>query len=251
MAEEKNNGMKSAIFIILSLMSIGCYRIATDDELDSDVSVENWGADTNRNPVSCADGRQDCDSDSDLIGLGEAGTDSSNPGDDFVCIDGIDIISNDFGWAGSMYTTSWISGDSGNTSFDITHEGNPDRWCASGVVGVGEYEYAMMGFTTFSDEDRNAYWNDAAMHIGVHVNIEQAVDAPVRLQIDALGGGFCALLSGGRQSIPWSSMKTECWNDSGSVYDGQSEIVNIIFYVQGVSTQEIPFDFCVTDMCPY
>jgi hypothetical protein len=81
---------------------------------------------------------------------------------------------------------------------------------------------------------------------GVLVDVTNHAGSPLRFQVkSAMSGGteWCTALTGSGGFIPWTSLRTNCWDDSGTAYNGQP-IASAMLLVPGTNTAPVAFDFC-------
>ena len=64
------------------------------------------------------------------------------------------------------------------------------------------------------------------------------------------GVGYCHEFSNGITTIPWSDFKSECWGDTGDVYDKGIGIVAIQVYAAGQADAQVSFNYCIADLTP-
>ena len=84
---------------------------------------------------------------------------------------------------------------------------------------------------------------------GVLVEVENTAASPLRFQVESPDGTtrWCAQISGSGGFIPWTSLNTMCWDNSGVAYNNEP-IAKAMFLVPGAMTAAVPFDFCVNKL---
>jgi hypothetical protein len=130
--------------------------------------------------------------------------------------------------------------------------------CVSGTVaGSSDYSgYAMLGLSLAQEAGDPApeptWWNPTGQ--GIEYNITNRTAAPLRIQIQAIGGDtdptqrWCADVVGQSGNIFWHTFNTECWEGGvGVAYDGGTSLVSVSVLVPGDLAAR-PFDFCVYEL---
>jgi hypothetical protein len=150
-------------------------------------------------------------------------------------------------WHGWAWTTS-PDGTISPQSFDGAAAGT--RLCAAGTVGRDSHAYAILGIDVAqSPENGNEpHWIPTGP--GLFYDITNVAGSPLRLQIAAEGGVWCAPISGGHGQLDWGQLNTKCWDGSGTPYDGRAPMVNVMVLVPGSETETVAFDFCINSLGP-
>jgi len=145
-------------------------------------------------------------------------------------------------WHGPLYSGT----DEGGQSF-IDRTG----MCADGLVGVGETSFALWGWNVNQEQDSEIVgsWDPNAE--SVRYDVSNFFGEPLRLQlIDDNQVTYCYQLENEFGEVLLSDFNTNCWDNSGTFYDGSTPLLGVQVLVPGNAVDEQPFDFCVNDFSP-
>lgn len=133
--------------------------------------------------------------------------------------------------------------------------------CAMGTVaGTADYSAVAMAGINLNQPNLEptpepGTWTPAASSTGVAYELVNFSGSPLRLQIQAPGGDtnanarFCAEIFDGAGFVAWSEFNTECWDGSGTAYNGTTPLEAIMVLVPGAQT-DVAFDFCLQEAQP-
>ena len=85
---------------------------------------------------------------------------------------------------------------------------------------------------------------------GVLVDVTNKAGSPLRFQIkSAINGGteWCTALTGSGGFIPWTSLRTKCWDSTGVAYN-REPIAAAMVLVPGTNSTPVAFDFCLNSL---
>lgn len=160
-------------------------------------------------------------------------------------------------WQGYTFASA-SGGDSDITPEDFEDRGAGEPFCAEGTVDVTEDSSgtALVGWNVNQTKDGDPETVEPT-GAGVLVNVSNAGDSPIRVQIQGPNGDddpderWCAPLETFDEdvTIPWGDFRTECWGNDGAVYDGEP-ITAVVVLVPGNETDTVDYDFCVNSVGP-
>ncbi|MET0390250.1 MAG: hypothetical protein ABW321_30040 [Polyangiales bacterium] len=175
---------------------------------------------------------------------GSAGTSAASAGDI-----GNNFVSGD--WHGFAWTSAQGMGST-ITPMDFSAQTTGMPRCVTGSVA------ATMDYTGTAQLGLNlnqANATDAAImtvtpsKAGVVIDVKNNTGSPLRFQVQSADGAtnadgrWCVEITGTGGFIPWTSLNTACWDNSGKTY-AQEPIASAMLLVPGNTTAAVPFDFC-------
>ncbi|MBN2802414.1 MAG: hypothetical protein JXR91_04925 [Deltaproteobacteria bacterium] len=222
--------------------------IDTDPDTGSDTGVDT-GSDTGVDTVDT--GVDTVDTGVDTV---DTGVDS-----DTTVHALFDIMVGGYVYAGDWSGYAWTGTETPSLGSTITpadyslYTGDETALCASGSVAkdAGYGGTAMIGFNLNQAEGATAIGTVTPAKSGVYVDVTNKTAAALRVQIQASDGGtnaahrWCANITNGTQTIPYTSFNTECWvGGNGKAYDN-TPLAAAMIIVPGSNSAAIPFNFCL------
>jgi hypothetical protein len=84
----------------------------------------------------------------------------------------------------------------------------------------------------------------------IFYDVSTSYREPLRLIVyDQNYTSWCYPLTSSSDVVPLSAFNTNCWDNSGSYYDG-TPLMGTMLQVVGSPSADTPFDFCVNDLAP-
>lgn len=161
-----------------------------------------------------------------------------------------DDVGNHFAsgaWQGYFWTSSQGPGTTITpTDFNAQTTGMP-RCVRGSVAATTDYSgVAVLGVNL--NEANEGKQTVKPTKAGVFVDVKNNSAATLLFQIegpsDAPISSWCTLLSGSGGFVPWSSLNTACWDNSGSAYNNEP-ILSAAVVVPGNTSAAVAFDFCL------
>lgn len=164
-------------------------------------------------------------------------------------------------WKGFAWTSTDTTSGSTIEPADYSNANPGQSLCATGtVVGTTDYSaVAMIGISLNQPNTDPAptpgSWTPPSGSLGIGYRISNFQSVPLRIQIQAPGGDsdanlrYCAEVTDGGGTLSWSRFNTQCWDDSGTSYDGRTPLESIMLLVPG-AMESVAFDICLQSISP-
>jgi hypothetical protein len=125
--------------------------------------------------------------------------------------------------------------------------------CGKGEVPASDAEVAFFGFNVSQAPGMSTPAAIAPIGNGVTVAFTKTGTFPLRVQIQATGGGtdptkrWCYTVTGTSPvTIPYELFNTECWEGGAGTPYAKEPLEAILLLVPGNATTVTPFDACMT-----
>jgi hypothetical protein len=153
-------------------------------------------------------------------------------------------------WQGYVWASASGAG-SNITPMDFAAQPTGMPRCVKGTVAAtADYSgTAVLGFN-LSEGMGVTSMTITPSKAGVLIDIANKGSSPLRFQIkSAISGGteWCAPITGNGGFIPWNSLRTKCWESTGTAYD-REPIASAMVLVPGTNLAAVPFEFCVNSL---
>jgi hypothetical protein len=153
--------------------------------------------------------------------------------------------------AGTVVLVGYVSSYEGGSGSSITLSYGPNSFCASGTVAANSTynSWAGAGFNVNQTQGGSGSSSSLVLS-GSTVSISYVNNAGSTLEFQLYDGSnfWCYYLppstSATTATIPFSSLNTACWNNSGSSFTSGTPITAVQLVVPGSASSATPFDFC-------
>jgi hypothetical protein len=149
-------------------------------------------------------------------------------------------------WHGYVWTST--SGDGSSiTPMDFASQTTGMPRCVKGTVAAAA-DYGGTAILGFNLSEGNGATSSTVtpMKEGVLIDVTNNAGSPLRFQIKSAPSGgteWCTTVTGSGGFIPWTSLRTSCWDDTGTPYN-REPIAAAMLLVPGTNTTPVDFDFC-------
>jgi hypothetical protein len=153
-------------------------------------------------------------------------------------------------WHGYVWTLSQGAGTT-VTPMDFKAQTTGMPRCVKGsVTATSDYSgNASLGFNL--NETGGAKLTVTPTKAGVMLDVKNTGAAQLRFQVEGASAGanmrWCAVISGSGGFIPWASLNTACWDNTGTAYNNEP-IASAAVVVAGKMDAAVAFDFCVNSL---
>lgn len=149
-------------------------------------------------------------------------------------------------WMGYVWTSTSGAG-SMITPMDFASQTTGMPRCVKGTVAA-EDDYSGTAILGFNLSEGNGATSTTVtpMKEGVLIDVTNNAGSPLRFQVKSAPTGgteWCTMVSGSGGFIPWTSLRTSCWDDTGTAYN-REPIAAAMLLVPGTNTAPVDFDFC-------
>jgi hypothetical protein len=149
-------------------------------------------------------------------------------------------------WHGYVWTSTSGAG-SMIMPMDFSTQTTGMPRCVKGTVAAAAdfSGTAILGFN-LSEGNGATSTTVTPMKEGVLLDVTNNAGSPLRFQVKSAPTGgteWCTTVSGSGGFVPWTSLRTNCWDDSGTAYN-REPIASAMLLVPGTDTTPIDFDFC-------
>jgi hypothetical protein len=122
--------------------------------------------------------------------------------------------------------------------------------CATGTVEASDSEVGFVGFNVKQSPGSSATMTAKPAGTGLTVSFTKTGTFPLRVQIQAKNATdatrWCYTVTGTSPvTIPYKSFNTKCWDDSGTAYDGATEIEAVLLLIPGNPDATTAFNACL------
>jgi hypothetical protein len=153
-------------------------------------------------------------------------------------------------WHGYVFTAAQGMGTT-VTPMDFSMQTTGMPRCIKGsVAAASDYSgVALLGVNL--NDDGSTKGTVTPTKAGVMIEVKNNAGSPLRFQVETPAGGadgrFCAVISGTGGFIPWSSLNTACWDNSGKAYNNEP-IASAMVQVPGTNMAAVAYDFCLVSL---
>lgn len=154
--------------------------------------------------------------------------------------------------AGTTVLAGFVSSSEGGSGSSISLTYGPTSFCASGTVGMNStYNcWATAGFNVNQAQSGASGSSSSLVLSGSTISVSYVnyAGSPLEFQLYDGSDYWCYYLppstSPTTKTIPFSSLNTQCWNNSGSSFASGTPITSAQLVVPGSNTSPTPFNFC-------
>ena len=158
--------------------------------------------------------------------------------------------------AGTTVLAGFVSSSEGGSGSSIALTYGPTSFCASGTVGMNTtYNcWANAGFNVNQNPSGASGSSGPLVLSGATISVSYVNSAGSPLEFELYDGSdyWCYELppstSPTTKTIPFSSLNTQCWNNSGSPFVSGTSITVVSLVVPGNNISATPFNFCFLGM---
>jgi hypothetical protein len=149
-------------------------------------------------------------------------------------------------WHGYVWTSTSGAGST-IVPMDFSTQTTGMPRCVKGsVAAAADFSgTAILGFN-LSEGNGATSTTVTPMKDGVLLDVTNNAGSPLRFQVKSAASGgteWCTSVSGSGGFIPWTSLRTNCWDDTGTAYN-REPIASAMLLVPGTDTAPVDFDFC-------
>jgi hypothetical protein len=149
-------------------------------------------------------------------------------------------------WMGYVWASTSGAGSTISPMDFATQTTGMPRCVKGSVAAAADYGgTAILGFN-LSEGNGATSMTVTPTKAGVLIDVSNHAGSPLRFQIKSSTSGgteWCTPLTGSGGFIPWTSLRTKCWDSSGTAYN-REPIAAAMILVPGTNMAAVPFDFC-------
>jgi hypothetical protein len=154
--------------------------------------------------------------------------------------------------AGTVILSGYVTSSAGGSGSSISLTCTENSFCASGTVGASSTynSWANAGFNVNQAKGGASGSTNPLPLVGSTISVSYVNRAGSRLQLELWDGSdyWCCYLppatSPTTTTIPFSSLNTKCWDNSGTAFTSGTSITALQLTVPGGATSPTPFDYC-------
>jgi hypothetical protein len=154
--------------------------------------------------------------------------------------------------AGTVVLSGFVSSYVGGSGSSISLTYDASSFCASGTVGANATynSWAGAGFNVNQTNSGSSGSTSLLALNGTMLDMSYANPAGSTLELQLWDGSdyWCyrlpAASSATTVSIPFSSLNTKCWDDSGTAFTSGTSITTVQLVVPGSAATSTPFNYC-------
>jgi hypothetical protein len=154
--------------------------------------------------------------------------------------------------AGTVILTGFIASSTAGSGSSISLTYGSNSFCASGTVAANStyQSWAEAGFQVNQAQSGASGSSNSKVITGSTMSMSYLNNAGSTLEFQLYDGSnyWCYYLptstGATTTTIAFSSLKTQCWNDSGSSFTSGTPITAVQLVLGGSATSATPFNFC-------